>query len=460
MSINYCELEKIVLDLKDFIIGSTIKKITQYNKNALIIEFRKQNKDLDLFLFIDSKYTFLGVCNFWGTAPKNPYHFTVVARKYLSNLVVIDFYSEKNDRILHIKFEQYQIIAELTGKNGNIFLVDKDNKILAVLRNRIGEKRIEKAGQRYIALGSKTQKEFTIREIFLKDPKIAFIKAVTDYYLKELATDKIVNQKKILENELKRKNQYLEKLNIEFDGIDENIYKQTADLIIENINNIDSVKDKLKLKLDEGKTASENAQYFYQLYKKQIRKKRQLQEFINSVKYKINRIINEISILKRTLLELENGQINAENILRSNFDFDKSKEEFSKIESNPLYSIIKTENGKKIVIGKSAAGNNEILKKFGKGNFWWFHIRDFQGPFVILMDQNLTPQEIKICGALALHFSKAKNSGKASVIYTKCKYVKPIPKTIGNATYSKEREIIAFSDSNLIKKLFEINENF
>ncbi|MCR4421675.1 MAG: NFACT family protein [Exilispira sp.] len=459
MSINYAELEKIVSELKDFVVGSTCKKITQYSKNALTIELRKQNKDLSIIIFIDPKNTFLGIGNFWHQAPKNPYHFTMVARKYLDSMVVKDFYSEKNDRILHFVFDNCSIIAELLGKNGNVFLINNENYIQAVLHNRIGEKRIEKEGYKYIGLGTKTQKEFSIREEFNLNPKISFTEKITSFYLKRISIEKIESQIALIRNELIKKNQYLEKIVEELENVNPLSYKETADLILQNLNDINKIKEKLKIKYIESKTAVENAQYFYELYKKQLRKKEQLSEFIDNLKNQIEELTKKIEILNENKKKVENNEISPYKILfKENEIKDEKSNQQTKKDGSSLYNIITLENGKKLVYGKSSAGNNVILKKFGKGNFWWFHVRDYQGPFVILMDENLTNEDIKIASIFALHFSKGKNAGKTSVIYTRCKYVKPIPKILGKVTYSKEKEILASDDTNLVKKLLQSNE--
>ncbi|MEJ5274047.1 MAG: NFACT family protein, partial [Spirochaetota bacterium] len=284
MSINYAELEKIVEELKDFVIGSICKKVTQYSKNSLTIELRKNNKDLSIIVFIDPKNTFIGIGNFWQAAPKNPYHLTMVARKYLNGLIIKDFFNEKNDRILYLVFDNFKIIAELLGKNGNIFLVDNEDRILSVLHNRVGEKRIEKEGQKYTPLGSKTQKEFSIRNFFQINPEISFCKKITDYYLKQICIDKLDKEIFNIRSEIVKKNQFLEKLKDDLENSDPLIYKETADMILQNINNIEQIKDNLKIRYIQNKSASENAQYFYDLYKKQLRKKEQLSQFIKTIK--------------------------------------------------------------------------------------------------------------------------------------------------------------------------------
>ncbi|MFN3411294.1 MAG: NFACT family protein [Exilispira sp.] len=458
MSINYAELEKITRQLKEFVTGSICKKVTQYLKNALVIEFRKKGKEISLLFYIDSKNTFIGLTNFWYDAPKNPYHFTILAKKYLSNLLVKDFYCEYKDRILHIVFEGYEIIAEFLGKNGNIFLLDDSKKILSVLHNRDGEKRLEKAGQQYIPLGSLTQKVFNIREQFANIPENSFIEEITRFYLKKLAIDKIDLEIDSILIEIKRKKEYLEKLEFEYNTSDESIYKETADLIIENLYDYNAIKDKIKIKLIENKSLTENAQYFYEIYKKYQRKKLQLSQYMLSIKEKINLLESKINSLIETKNKVENNLINPFTILKNKNQSKERKEKQLDKESSSLYNILRLENGKRIVYGKSAAGNNEILRKFGKGNFWWFHTRDYQGPFVLLLDKEITFQDIKTAATFAVHFSKGKNAGKVSVIYTRCKYVKPIPTITGKVNYTNEKEIFLSDDSSIIKRIFEINE--
>ena len=461
MSINYAELEKIVEELKDFVIGSICKKVTQYSKNSLTIELRKNNKDLSIIIFIDPKNTFLGIGNFWQAAPKNPYHLTMVARKYLNGLIIKDFFNEKDDRILYFVFDNFKIIAELLGKNGNFFLVDNEDRILSVLHNRVGEKRIEKEGQKYTPLGSKTQKEFSIRNFFQINPEISFCKKITDYYLKQICIDKLDKEIFNIRSEIVKKNQFLEKLKDDLENSDPLIYKETADMILQNINNIEQIKDNLKIRYIQNKSASENAQYFYDLYKKQLRKKEQLSQFIQTIKSNIDNLTEKIEILNESKKKVESGELNPYKVL-SKDDENKEKKNTIKItkENGSLYDFVTLDNGKKLVWGKSSAGNNEILKKFGKGNFWWFHVRDYQGPFVIILDENISSEDIKVASTFALHFSKGKNAGKASVIYTRCKYVKTIPKILGKVIYSKEKEVIAVDDPNLIKKMLETrNDN-
>ncbi|MEJ5273437.1 MAG: hypothetical protein WH035_04860, partial [Spirochaetota bacterium] len=172
-------------------------------------------------------------------------------------------------------------------------------------------------------------------------------------------------------------------------------------------------------------------------------------------------LTKKIEILNESKKKVESGELNPYKVL-SKDDENKEKKNSIKItkENGSLYDFVTLDNGKKLVWGKSSAGNNEILKKFGKGNFWWFHVRDYQGPFVIILDENISSEDIKVASTFALHFSKGKNAGKASVIYTRCKYVKTIPKILGKVIYSKEKEVIAVDDPNLIKKMLETrNDN-
>lgn len=81
----------------------------------------------------------------------------------------------------------------------------------------------------------------------------------------------------------------------------------------------------------------------------------------------------------------------------------------------------------RILVGRSAKENDELLRRHVRGNDWWLHCRDYPGAYVFVKVPagKSPPLETLLDAAnLALHFSRAKNSGAGDVYYTQVKHLR------------------------------------
>jgi len=81
----------------------------------------------------------------------------------------------------------------------------------------------------------------------------------------------------------------------------------------------------------------------------------------------------------------------------------------------------------RILVGRSAKENDELLRHHVRGNDWWFHCRDYPGAYVFVKAPagKSPPLETMLDAAsLAVHFSRAKSSGAADVYYTRVKHLR------------------------------------
>ena len=81
----------------------------------------------------------------------------------------------------------------------------------------------------------------------------------------------------------------------------------------------------------------------------------------------------------------------------------------------------------RIIVGRTAAENDELLRKRVRGNDWWFHARDWPGAYVFVKAQpgkSLPLETMLDAATLAVHFSKGKTSGQGDVYYTRVKYLR------------------------------------
>jgi predicted ribosome quality control (RQC) complex YloA/Tae2 family protein len=81
----------------------------------------------------------------------------------------------------------------------------------------------------------------------------------------------------------------------------------------------------------------------------------------------------------------------------------------------------------RILVGRTASENDELLRKKVRGNDWWFHARDWPGAYVFVKSaagKSLPLETMLDAGNLAVHFSRGKSAGVADVYYTRVKYLR------------------------------------
>jgi len=81
----------------------------------------------------------------------------------------------------------------------------------------------------------------------------------------------------------------------------------------------------------------------------------------------------------------------------------------------------------RIMVGRTAAENDTLLRTRVRGNDWWFHARDYPGAYVFVKapaGKSLPLETMLDAATLAVHFSKGKTSGQGDVYYTRVKYLR------------------------------------
>ena len=220
-------------------------------------------------------------------------------------------------------------------------------------------------------------------------------------------------------------------------------YKLIGDYIMMNLyqNNLDKVVvEGVEVLLDDKLSLSENAQKYYNLYKKAKSEFEHIQKRYNEAEEKFNYLE---SILLNIELAESFDEINQ--ILDELSEIGLIKTQIKKQDKIKLEPVIF--DGYEIYIGKNNKQNDYIISKMASGDDLWFHGLNFPSSHVILKVKNTektpTKEVMEYCAGLVKQNSKAKNSGKTSIIMTKRKNLKKPPNTyLGYVTYKNEVEIV------------------
>jgi predicted ribosome quality control (RQC) complex YloA/Tae2 family protein len=125
--------------------------------------------------------------------------------------------------------------------------------------------------------------------------------------------------------------------------------------------------------------------------------------------------------------------------------------------SAPLPGLEFASGGFRILVGRNARENDELLRRATRGNDWWLHTRDYPGGYVFVKARSgkSIPLEVLLdAGNLALFFSKARSAGKADLYYTQVKYLrraKDGPK--GLVLPTQEKNLLVELDTERLNRL-------
>lgn len=225
---------------------------------------------------------------------------------------------------------------------------------------------------------------------------------------------------------IKKRELHLERI---FNLENERSKKEIADIIMAHLHAFgEGIRDleledfylggKLRVELPEGKTAVE---YATQLYKKAPG----VQVAIDHHKKQLKAVEDRL-----VLLEQEKEELHKVEKLRdlkkrvANQDREQSKQK--EVASLPYKEYFC--EGYRVLIGRNAKANDQLLRTESGKNDLWFHAKDVSGSHVIIKTGNaphvILPRIIERVASWAAWYSKSRNQSTVAVMYTERKYVR------------------------------------
>lgn len=265
-----------------------------------------------------------------------------------------------------------------------------------------------------------------------------------DFYKKRDEADRIKQKSASLIKLLKNHEERLAKKMIIqqktlADAEKKEIYKIKGELLSANIyrleNKMKSIKvenyydpngKEMDITLNPQLTPSQNIQKYYKLYTKA---KNAEQE----VTIQLKNTCEDLEYIKSTLAFAENAASESElNAIRTELaeqgflkHASTRKKASRNIQSKPIHFI--SSDGFDIYVGKNNTQNDYLTLKFANSMDLWFHTKQIHGSHTIIKlgpDKNVSDTAITEAASAAAYYSKARNSSKVPVDYTRIKNVK------------------------------------
>lgn len=185
-----------------------------------------------------------------------------------------------------------------------------------------------------------------------------------------------------------------------------NYYKNNQETVI----NLDPQKTPWE-NVEANYTRSKKLKASYDYAKKDLPKQNELLAYLEQTKDFINRSnsIEDLTDIREELVEMK--------IIKKKA---KNKKKSSK-KSKPYHYV--TKNSSDIYVGKNSKQNDYITLKLANKDDFWFHIKDLPGSHVVLRNDNIDEDDIKIAAYLAAINSSVSRGNKVDIDYTQKKNV-------------------------------------
>lgn len=200
----------------------------------------------------------------------------------------------------------------------------------------------------------------------------------------------------------------------------------------------DENQGEITIKLQTDLTPSENAQRFFNRYRKLLTaQKRAL--------YEKRKTKAEIDYLESILQQLEQAREEDVEEIRNELQeegYQRQRRKHRSKKQKPQPEQFTASDGTTIYVGRNNNQNEYVTHRLAHKEDIWLHTLDIPGSHVIIKDGNPSEETLLEAAELAAYYSKARQSESVPVDYTKVKYVKkPRGGKPGFVTYTEQKTL-------------------
>ncbi len=476
MSLNWKEIDSILAEIP--LENSFIRQIHQPRHHLLVLELFNRGSSFRLLFSFANPHCRLHLTSRRLANPKKPQRFAAFLRSRTRNGRILKAYQVGNERIVKLKIQKGDVgtilWARFWGGAANMIATDADGCVLDALYRRPNRNEISggfyNPEQEMDRSPPLEKNDYSVREL---PGDGSFNQKIEGYYFDleqdtererlsaQLLRDLTGSQARIEANR--------EKLNqkLKIYRYSEQ-FKTFGDLILSNIHTIKKGDrwlraeqfeqrkvdgagpadiDTIEIELDPLLKPAENAESYFRKYRKAKSGQEKLAEEIKEQERQLERVQNQLARIPE--LDLET--------LRSQFK--DARRAGRRGQKDLVPGLGFQSSGFRILVGRTARENDELLRRQVRGNDIWFHVRDSPCAYVFvrtIAGKSLPLDVMLDAGNLALFYSKGKSSGQGDVYYTRVKYLKRVKKgKIGLVIPTQEKNLLIKLDEKRLVRLRE-----
>ncbi len=238
------------------------------------------------------------------------------------------------------------------------------------------------------------------------------------------------------------------------DLISANMYrisKGDSTALLENF--YDESCPQIEIKLDVRKTPAQNAQHYYNEYKKSVTAEQKLTEQIEKGEEELQYLESVFDALTRAVTENDIIQLRLE-LQEQGYIRTVTKKGKPPKALPPLE--YKSTDGFSILVGRNNVQNDKLSLKFAEKSDMWLHTQGITGSHVLICTDGATPPDktIEEAAIIAAVNSKGRSSNLVPVDYCLAKYVKkPVGAKPGKVIFSNYSTAFVKPDAELAESL-------
>jgi predicted ribosome quality control (RQC) complex YloA/Tae2 family protein len=449
--VNLETIKAITAEAANLLVDRSLGKVFQLSPFTLVFDFRLREHKY-LLISVEPKrprfYLIERRLRDLEKASQSPGVFVQALRSRLGNGQLASIQAAEEERIVRLEFliedevgERHirKIIAQITGRSANLFLVDSEDTILHALRSPRGEG--QQHGQIYQPPPVQTTRA-GLEPAFAVEDFPSLSAAADDYYLTLESEEQFQSRVQSHRDRLRRQLSQKDKLkgNLAKDLIahgNAEEHKQIGDLLLANLATAERAGNKVRLQnyyaegeptieidIDEDVSLQELANRYFARYSKAKRAKQEISQRLKSLESEIGELNKQLASLETIAKERDETALNrlAPQRIQARAASTK-KDGTEKISGVRRY---RSSDGYEILVGRAAHTNDQLTFKVAKPHDLWLHAADYPGSHVIVRNSSRTeiPQRtIHEAAALAAKFSQAGNDAKVNVNYTQRKFL-------------------------------------
>jgi predicted ribosome quality control (RQC) complex YloA/Tae2 family protein len=450
-------IKYITEELNENLAGGIISKIHQPDEKTLVLKIFVRGAEERLVISTHHRLGRIHLTSRKFENPPTPLRFCAFLRSRITNARVNEVREKEGERIVHINLERkrpdeeapepFTLRAELTGKSGNVILLDDIGVVCDAMRYfPEGSVRAVEPGLKLADLPPvKAAAEETLPE---KGFKESWNEAADRFYSDIIEVGSFDSERARLRRVIKDASRKAARKLTNLEGDEERANRALAEAALGELlkTNLNKVKrgmtkavlddytkvpqEKVTVQLDPVLSPMENAERFFKKAKKG-------RTALKLLKGRIPKVKEELTYLDSLSYDIEEADTPGDlSVLEEEFyrgaylkkTGGRGAKEKGEVKGAEPVRRFTSSEGFEVLCGKSGAGNDLIVQKLAAGEDIWFHAANVPGSHVLIKvagrGKELTRKTIEEAAALAAWHSKARGAMKVEVTYAEARNVR------------------------------------
>jgi predicted ribosome quality control (RQC) complex YloA/Tae2 family protein len=458
MSLSLLELSQVCSELR-LLCGAVVQNAFVPRERLLFLELRLPGQTHLLRIDATPGRTRLHLANARPASPHEPLALQQAARAHLVGRKLAGIDLSPNDRLVTLRFaderDQRTLVAELTGRHGNLFLLASSGNILALGGPNLSQVRPLAPGRPYLPPASEPPAN-EARTRFKPGADFAISKQIDATYAEreeELDAQALrARLERPLRTRLERLSRTVKKVESEAARTEiAERHRISGELLKTALAKVprgarqatltdysSGAPREIEIALRPELSPADNLAWHFRQYRRLLQGSARASE-------RLAQLRKEQGELQAQLAQLAALEADALVEKAAQLPAPQAPPKKGQPAERKPFREFHSANGARIWVGKGAADNDALTFKIARPHDLWLHARGRTGAHVIVpmeKREQIQPEVLLDACALAVHFSDARTESRAEVSHVPRKYLRKAKGAApGAVTYTQERTL-------------------